>query len=328
MKGQFEIRRKMSDPLLALPHDIGFEIASALRDAVDLEFPAVFIDVVTWAQTSLLFRDVPPSTLIELLDNIHAHLGSYVPPTQFDAAREVLTQAKALLEVVRLADKPFVDDSTPERAVGKLYLEAVLEGDERRATRELLMAYANGMRVVDIYEHILTPVLQETGRLWQRNEIGVSQEHVITAAVERVMAQLIDVSPPLTHRDLSVVTAAVEKNQHQIGARMVADAFSLYGWNATYLGSTVPVDDLLEYVDRISVDVLALSAALSRDVVPLRRLIRELSSRPVAPIVLVGGRPFAMHESLWRHIGADGYAASPLAAVALANELVCHNCAE
>ena len=106
---------------------------------------------------------------------------------------------------------------------------------------------------------------------------------------------------------------------------MVADAFAMCGWHATYLGATVPVEDLLRYVDRISVDVLAVSAALARDVPPIRRLIDELSTRPVAPIVLVGGRPFATHPSLWRHIGADGFAATPLSAVALAHELVSHD---
>jgi methanogenic corrinoid protein MtbC1 len=109
---------------------------------------------------------------------------------------------------------------------------------------------------------------------------------------------------------------------------MVADAFAMCGWQATYLGATVPVEDLLSYIDRVSVDVLALSASLARDVLPIRRLIDELAARPVAPIVLVGGRPFSMHQSLWRAIGADGFAITPLSAVALANELICDHCTE
>jgi methanogenic corrinoid protein MtbC1 len=325
MMSDFEVRRRMKDPLAALPFEIGTELLSALRNALEMDIPELFIDMATWAQTVLVFREVPPSALVRAIDAMRAQLPNYVPVAQIEAARKLLASAKRELGVVRLAEGSPIDQTTQAGAVARRYLDAVLDGEEARAAREVLLALAGGMTTLTIYADVLTPVLHETGRLWQRNEISVSQEHVVTGVTERVMAQLIDLGRQRPHRDLSVASASVGSSQHQVAARMVSDAFSLCGWQAAYLGSMVPVSDLLDYVDRVSVDVLALSATLARDIAPIHALIAELETRPLAPLVIVGGRAFSLHASLWRKIGADGYAQTPLMAVALANELVKHN---
>jgi methanogenic corrinoid protein MtbC1 len=325
MMSDFEVRRRMKDPLAALPFEIGTELLGALRNAIDLELPELFVDMATWAQTVLLFREVPSSALSRAVDALQGQLSNYVPTADVETARTVLCHARRELEVIRLAEAPEIDEATTSGVIARRYLDSILEGEETRATREVLLAVAGGMKTLSVYDEILTPVLHETGRLWQRNEISVSQEHIVTAAVERLMAQLIDLSSNPPHRDLAVASASVGNSQHQVGARMVADAFACCGWQANYLGAMIPLPDLLDYVDKVSIDVLALSATLARDVQPIRALVTELETRPVAPIVIVGGRAFSLHSSLWRKVGADGYAQSPLMAVALANELVSHS---
>ncbi len=316
--------RSASDPVAALPYSIGTELAAALRDALELGVPRVFFDAATWAQTSLVFRNAKPTALLRAIDAMHAHVEAYVPIRQAAKARAVLAATHGELAVVRLADASSIDESSESGAIARRFLDELLDGNEERAARELLLAVANGTKITDVYETVITPVLHEVGRLWQRNEISVSREHAITASVERVMSQLMDLTLARAHRDLSVATASLGSAQHQVGARMVADAFSLCGWHATYLGASVPIEDLLGYVDDVSVDVLALSATLPRDVVPIRDAIRAMNERAVAPIVIVGGRAFSAHPTLWKTVGADGCASTPLMAVALANELVTH----
>ncbi len=322
MKSHFEARRRMNDPVAALPLDIGKELIEALRDACDLNMPVLFLDVAMWAQSALIFRQAPISPLAAALEAIETQLGSHVRTSEIAAARTMLKQAREHLEIAQLAEIPAIDDATPYGAVSRRFLRAILSGEEGRASREILTATANGARVIEIYEQILTPALHEAGRLWQRNEINVSEEHVVTGAVERMMSQLSQGASHATTCDYSVATVAAETAAHKVGARMVADAFSFAGWHSAYLGGNVPVRDLLDYVDRVSVDVLALSATLARDIAPIRALIAELETRPVAPLVIVGGRAFSLHPSLWRLVGADGYAGTPLMAVALANALV------
>lgn len=323
MKTDFEARRRANDPVAALPFDIGNQLAAALRDACDLQVPGIFIDLVTWAQTALVFRDLPPSAMVRAIDAMSANATAYVPAADGDAARRILSKAREEVEIVRLIEEPAIDESSEHGAAARRFLDAVLDGNEARAAQEALLCVASGARIVEVYENVLTPVLHEAGRLWQRNEISVSQEHIVTAATERVMAQLLDLASPRPHRELSVVVCAPGNAQHQVGARMVTDAFALCGWNATFAGGNLPIDDCLQYLDTVSVDVLALSATIGSDIAPIRALIAELEAQPISPLVLVGGRAFGLHPSLWRQVGADGFAPSPLGAVALAGRLVC-----
>lgn len=313
---------------LDLPTDLADRLTLTLKHSVELETPSLFLELAAWAQTMLVFRDYAPSTLTRWLDVTSSSLSSIIARRDEECARETLGRARDELAVVRLCEIPLVDESTPNGAAARRYVDALLEGDESRAAREVLLAVAAGQKPIDVYHQILAPALHEAGRLWQRDEITVAHEHVLTNATERVIAQLIDLSPPRPHRDLAAVTACIGGAQHQVGARMVADAFAMCGWQATFLGSELPLEDLLRYVDAMSVDVIACSATLATDVIIIRSLIEELETRPIAPIVIVGGRVFDAHPELWRRIGADAYAATPLMSVALAGELIAHNCCD
>lgn len=311
---------------LELPGDLFDQLVEALKHSVDLQTPSLFFETASWAQTTLIFREYAPSTLTRALDGLAFDLDVHFEPAARETARDTLTRAKDELAVVRLCEVPLLDEATEDGAAAKRYLHALLDGDETLAAREVLLAIARGRKTLDVYQEIVTPAMREVGRLWQRNEITVAHEHVISNATERIIAQLIDLAPPRPHRDLSAVTAAVFPAQHQIGARMVGDAFAMCGWHARFLGSEIPVADLLQYVDEVSVDVICLSATVARDVIAIRTLIEELETRPIAPVVIVGGRVFDAHPELCAKIGADAFAATPLMAVALANELISHDC--
>ncbi len=310
------------DPLAALPFRLGDEFVAVLRDAVELSAPALFVDLARWAQSLLVHRESSASVdaaLQSMLDS----LGTLLPLTDALRARSILEAARsAIARRVEPAPTRSIDVTSPRGAVVERILTLLLEGDEQRASRELLCCVARGTTQAELYDEIVTPLLHATGRLWERNAIGISEEHAITAAIERFMAHIAELQAVRPFREFAVVTASLGSSAHEIGARMLADTFALGGWHATYIGGNIPPEDLLDYVDRVSVDVLALSATLARDIIPVRNLIAALLDRPVAPLVLVGGRAFALDPSLWRRIGADGFAATPSLAVALANELV------
>lgn len=309
-------------PALELPSSIGDELLTSLVSSVELDLPELFIDTVTWAQTMLVFREHSPAELARALEALTFQLRDFISEADEAVARDTLRRARDELSVVRLIEGSLIDETTETGAIARRYLNAILEGDEARAAREVLLAIAYGQKTLDVYQKILSPVMQEVGRLWQRNEITIAHEHIITNATERIMAQLMDLSPPRAHRDLCAITVAVGDATHELGARMVADAFVLCGWQASFLGRQVPVDDVLRYLEGVSVDVIACSATLCRDVPAIRELIEAFESQPIAPVVIVGGSAFDRYPALWQRIGADGYSPSPLMAVALANELI------
>ena len=66
--------------------------------------------------------------------------------------------------------------------------------------------------------------------------------------------------PPLGK---TVLTAAVAGNRHDLGTQAVADFFEMDGWRIVHLGADVPADALVEVLESVDVDLLALSAALA-----------------------------------------------------------------
>ncbi len=311
---------------LDLPIDIRDEIISSFASSVELQTPELFIETVTWAQSLLVFRYHSPGQLSRALESLTFHLDEHISVTDEPIARKTLSRARDELSAVRLIETSLIDERTENGAVARRYLDALLSGDEVRAAREVLLAIAYGQKALDVYEKILAPAMHEAGRLWQRNEITVSHEHIITRATERIMAQLVDLTPARPHRELSALTVALGDAEHDLGARMAADAFSMCGWHVSFLGSNVPVNDVVRYIEGVSVDVVGCSAARPHDVLAIRELIDEFETKPIAPLVLVGGGAFDRHPELWRRIRADGHAATPLLGVALANELITDCC--
>lgn len=122
----------------------------------------------------------------------------------------------------------------------------------------------------------------------------------------------------------SVLAATVQDDHHAVGIRMVADFFEWEGWSVTYLGCNVPSADLVQTLSAEPHDLLALAVNLPPYLRDAENLIRDLRAIPELKSlkILVGGPAFARTDSLWREIGADGFASDAASAVAIGQQLV------
>jgi methanogenic corrinoid protein MtbC1 len=213
---------------------------------------------------------------------------------------------------------------TPHGRLASAYLLAVLEGDRQRASRLILDALEQDQSVRDLYLCVLLPAQQEIGRMWSVNEVNVAEEHFATQTTRMVMALLLSRATVKPSNGKTVLTAAVAGNLHDLGLCAVADFFEMAGWRTIQLGADVPIGDLVRAVEDFEVDLVALCAALSIQIENVRSTIQAVRSvdRRNAVKIIVGGLAFADQEDLPKEVGADGYAANPIDAVHLAEELV------
>ena len=159
-------------------------------------------------------------------------------------------------------------------------------------------ALAAGTPVKEVYTGIFQPVLRETGRLWQQDEASIAQEHYVTGVVRGLMEQLHD-RIAVTGRkspEKSVVTACVGEELHEIGIRMVADFFTMDGWDVYSTGANTPAKSILEAVREQKAGVVALSITMPDRLPELSYLIRSLrADKETAKVkIIVGGYPFAI----------------------------------
>lgn len=196
----------------------------------------------------------------------------------------------------------------PARLETEPLMRMLLEGDATGAwqlVRPLLEA--------DGYEHVavgaVQPALYQVGRLWQRHQLSVAQEHLATAQASLLLSHAFTAVPMARPHERRALFAAVEGNRHALGSRMLGDVFALKGWRVQELGADVPTRDLVGQIERFEPQVVGLSAALPQHVAAVRdafaRIRADFGAR--RPILLAGGLPFNQVEGLADRVGADGW---------------------
>jgi methanogenic corrinoid protein MtbC1/DNA-binding XRE family transcriptional regulator len=204
--------------------------------------------------------------------------------------------------------------------LSRRYLEAVVRGDAASAGRVIAEGLARGVSAISLYLDVVGGAQVRVGDLWHRGRLSVAQEHLAT---QIGLAQLDRLRQSLHRRGASgrrAVVAAVEDEQHELGARVVADFLSMDGWEVDFLGANLPTADLVDFVRRRAPDLVALSATLPEHLPALARAISALRALPRPPRVLAGGAALSAEGQARAH-GADADGRDALAAVQEARRL-------
>lgn len=202
------------------------------------------------------------------------------------------------------------------------YLEAVVAGDtcQARATAEAAVHGLDDMR--DFYLEVLQPVMVDIGRLWQRGEISVAQEHLATAIAGRIMASFyVRFMNRKPTKGAAVITAAPNEF-HELGARMIADFLEIDGWDTAFLGADTPAEDLIQLLRGGKHELLGISVMMPFNLDKVGSLIAAIRAIPelAALKIMVGGGSLNLMPGLKDALRADGFAVNAATAVTLANQ--------
>ncbi|GLW23418.1 cobalamin B12-binding domain-containing protein [Microbispora triticiradicis] len=185
------------------------------------------------------------------------------------------------------------------------YLRQIEEADESGAVDLVFGMLDEGVSAQDVLLRVIGPAQRRVGRLWAVNRWSVAQEHAATAVSERVVAAVARrVSPPPTRG--RVVVACVERENHALPTRLLAEVLRLHGWRADFLGASVPAPHLVEWIGQAGPELVALGCTLP---VWLPRAHRAVGACRMAGVpVLVGGAAFGADDRIARLLGADAWA--------------------
>ncbi|WP_051341047.1 cobalamin-dependent protein [Azospirillum halopraeferens] len=303
--------------------DIGYHLLY-LSEAVAADSPALFREYVAWVKVLFAGLGIPWTDLEESLRILDDVLEDTIGGETARRARACIAAALQALPGAPDDLPPLIAPDAPHADLASAYLEALLEGDRRRAATLVVDRVEAGLPVRDVYLHVFQPAMREVGRLWQTGRISVAHEHFATAATQAVMGMLY---PRIFsgHRiGRTLVATCISGEQHEIGIRMVADFFEMDGWDTYYVGANTPTPAILRTVRERRADVLAVSATITGHIGAVADLVRALRAEAAAPppYVLVGGYPFNIDSDLWHKVGADAFAGAADEAVRIAGRLV------
>jgi len=211
----------------------------------------------------------------------------------------------------------------PTSSLRKEYLDAMKQGSGRLADKVVERALDQQVKANDIYLDIFQNTAYEIGRMWQRNQFSVAQEHLATAIIERQMGDLRPHFKPIRDRKKRLVIGSVEKEFHRVGVRMVADFFEQDGWDVYYLGAAVPTDTFISIARDFNADLIGLSAQMVYHIPAIMEFVKELDRQGMGGIpVMAGGYPFVQNPELYLNLGVHFSGTDAREALKIANNLV------
>ncbi len=181
--------------------------------------------------------------------------------------------------------------------------EALLRADTEAAERILSEAYKLHPMETVIME-IISPCLRRIGDGWHLGRVTTAQEHLASTYLRGSLQGLLSLMGGVLGPTLVVSTLPGE--QHEIGSLITALFLRRAGYTVHYLGPNTPLADLKSFAERTGAKAIVLSAMqpISLESLPYQAL------RPLAPLVVVGGRaaagdPHAVERLGARYLGND-----------------------
>lgn len=165
---------------------------------------------------------------------------------------------------------------------------------------------------------IIVPLVQRIGDSWQAGKLRAAHEHVATAVVRTFLGNFSRPYQAADHAPRVLITTPAGQ-LHELGAIMAAVTAHNLGWTVTYLGPSLPADEIAGAAVQGRVRAVALSIVYPTDDPHLpAELIRLRQFLPAETTILVGGRAAPAYEATLTQIGV--VAISDLAELAKALE--------
>ncbi len=171
----------------------------------------------------------------------------------------------------------------------------LVEGNKEKCSEIVKILLDEGVDLKEIYVELFQKALYRIGKLWDHNEISIPEEHMATQIVEALISKYAP-SSPVSSKNKAVVTC-IDKEFHEIGAKMVAHIFEVNGWKTYYLGASVPLKELLKFVKQSDPEIIALSWSLYLNLARFLEVVDNLTKLFPTIKILVGGQALAENSN-------------------------------
>ena len=173
------------------------------------------------------------------------------------------------------------------------FFNALTQGDKHRCKEIFVSLAENGTDIKDIYINLIQRSLYKIGKMWEEGKISIAEEHMATKITE----YLVDISSqyytPGPSCGKTVVLTGIDKDFHDIGARMVASIFELHGWNTVFLGGNTPKREVLAMIENIRPDILGITYSLYINFLRFVELLDAIKTDYPEQSILIGGQGLA-----------------------------------
>ena len=188
-------------------------------------------------------------------------------------------------------EEPEIEESLNRKRFEKvrhLILYLATQNQRKRVKDLLERLYIRGMGIVDLYDEILIPVVQDGEKALERGELSLGQERLLKNNLDESVSLLF---PQLICRRQSGKTGlcAAPDSFCEMPVNAISRILEIEGWDCLNLGCNIPLDAMAEMVEREPVNLVCVvcsdPTSLAKD--SFTSLTETASSYRI-PVVLTG----------------------------------------
>ena len=200
------------------------------------------------------------------------------------------------------------------------YLQCLLDGDRRQCRSLLREAKGRGITTAELLLDIIWVCMEQVSELFRSDRIDFVTEHQATRINRSLADQMQAELPQAEPTGQQAIVCCSDAEGHELGAQIMADLFEAEGWEVRFIGSGVPMDELIQLIGRVQPELLLYFGTEPGGIPEVRRTLQMLHCMGASPhtVVLTSGGVFNRAEGLWIEVGADAFAADARSALAQA----------
>ncbi len=170
------------------------------------------------------------------------------------------------------------------------YFNNLLEGNKAGCTLVIQQLASEKAGIIDIYVDLFQRSLYQIGKMWDKGKITVAEEHNASQLTESLMNSYFNSVKPSRPNNKTVIISCINKEFHEIGARMAAHIFESSGWNTFFLGASVPPKELVKFIKAKQPDIVGLSFNFYLNFLKLVEVIDHIRKFFPRQKIIIGGQ--------------------------------------
>lgn len=153
-----------------------------------------------------------------------------------------------------------------------------------------------------LIEQIIVPLMYQIGDLWQNGTLRVAHEHMAYAVIRAFLENLKPSYTSSTHAPCLVV-ATPSGQLHELGAIIVSTVAAADGWQVTYLGASLPAEEIALATLQKNARAVALSLVYPGDDPQLSIELNKLRDLLPSNVALfIGGRVVTQYQAILQNM--------------------------
>jgi excisionase family DNA binding protein len=171
-------------------------------------------------------------------------------------------------------------------------LQKARSSDRTSVLKVLSGLYLSHYPLHEIYDQLVTPVLQQIGVMWMNDQLSVIEEHIAAQTIREAISRMQGIIRSPEQKNGKALFINLSSELHDIGLKMAENILELRGFYTYFSGQMTPFIKMEQLFDKIQPDRLYVSstyvfnrASAQQEVDDLFNISRIYNTR-----VYLGGR--------------------------------------